>query len=153
MRSVYLWKASVFPENLWEKSCPSGYPQGLQGAVFCLANIFIQSAVNSFGSIAVAGSAISMNYEYFSYYILSACGQAATTFVSQNYAAGNRQRCRRILVLCLVGSVLFDSIVNTPLVIWPAGIFGDLFLRGGRDRGCLPADAHCAGTGAGVRPV
>lgn len=67
-----------------------GLPAGLQGAVFCLANIFIQSAVNSFGSIAVAGSAISMNYEYFSYYILSACGQSVTTFVSQNYAAGNR---------------------------------------------------------------
>ena len=101
-----------------------GLPAGLQGAVFCLANIFIQSAVNSFGSIAVAGSAISMNYEYFSYYILSACGQAATTFVSQNYAAGNRQRCRRILVLCLVGSVLFDSIVNTPLVIWRQAFSG-----------------------------
>lgn len=74
-----------------------GIPAALQGAVFCVANIFVQAAVNRFGEIAAAGSAIAINYEYFGYYMITAFGQAATTFISQNHAAGNRSRCRRIL--------------------------------------------------------
>lgn len=59
-----------------------GVPAALQGAVFCFANIFVQAAVNRFGEIAAAGSAIAMNFEYFGYYMITAFGQAATTFIS-----------------------------------------------------------------------
>lgn len=62
----------------------------MQGAVFCFANIFVQASVNRFGEMAIAGSTIAMNFEYFTYYIITAFSQTATTFTSQNYAAGQR---------------------------------------------------------------
>ena len=46
-----------------------GIPAAIQSAVFCVANIFVQSAINTFGSSAAAGSAISMNFEYIAYYV------------------------------------------------------------------------------------
>lgn len=103
-----------------------GIPAALQGAVFCFANIFVQAAVNSFGAKATAGSAIAMNFEYFGYYIITACGQAATTFVSQNDAAGKKSRCRKILFLCLVDSVLASALIIGPLIVFrtqASGIF------------------------------
>lgn len=93
-----------------------GIPSALQGAVFCFANIFVQASVNTFGPEAIAGSTIAMNFEYFTYYVITAFGQTATTFVGQNHAAGNLRRCRKILWLCLGLSlgcslVLIESIV------------------------------------------
>ena len=88
----------------------TGIPSAVQGAVFCFANIFVQSSINRFGEAAIAGSTIAMNFEYFTYYIITAFGQTATTFTSQNYAAGQRTRCRRIFLLCLGLSTLCSSI-------------------------------------------
>ena len=93
-----------------------GVPSALQGAVFCFANIFVQASVNTFGPVAIAGSTVAMNFEYFTYYIITAFGQTATTFVGQNHAAGNSARCRKILWLCVslslgCSSVLIESIV------------------------------------------
>ncbi len=88
----------------------TGFPAAVQGAVFCFANIFVQASVNSFGATAIAGSTIAMNFEYFTYYIITAFGQTATTFTSQNHAAGQIQRCRQILWLCLGISVVCSSV-------------------------------------------
>ncbi len=95
-----------------------GIPSAVQGAVFCFANIFVQASVNSFGAIATAGSTIAMNFEYFGYFIITAFGQAATTFTSQNYAAGKIRRCRRILGICLAGSFLFSALITIPLTVF-----------------------------------
>lgn len=100
----------------------SGVPSAVQGAVFCLANLFVQASVNRFGETAIAGSAIAMNFEYFTYYIITAFGQTATTFTSQNDAAGQRGRCRRVLWLCLGLSTLCSSIPIFMIVL-----FRDLF--------------------------
>ncbi len=96
----------------------TGIPAAIQGAVFCFANIFVQASVNSFGTIATAGSTIAMNFEYFGYYMITAFGQAATTFTSQNFAAGSKKRCRQILTRCLMLSVLFSALITVPLTIW-----------------------------------
>lgn len=95
-----------------------GIPSAVQGAVFCFANIFVQASVNSFGAIATAGSTIAMNFEYFGYFIITAFGQAATTFTSQNYAAGENNRCRHILGICLAGSFLFSALITVPLTVF-----------------------------------
>ncbi len=95
-----------------------GIPSAVQGAVFCFANIFVQASVNSFGAIATAGSTIAMNFEYFGYFIITAFGQAATTFTSQNYAAGEIRRCRHILGICLAGSFLFSTLITVPLTVF-----------------------------------
>lgn len=103
-----------------------GVPAALQGAVFCIANIFVQAAINQFGAIAAAGSAIAMNFEYFAYYLITAFGQAATTFTSQNYAAGNQKRCKQILYHCLLCSFIFSAMITVPLTIgrtFAAGLF------------------------------
>ncbi len=101
-----------------------GIPAALQGAVFCFANIFVQASVNRFGEVATAGSAIAMNFEYFGYYMITAFGQAATTFTSQNHAAGNQNRCNRILWLCLLGAVVFSSVITVPLTVFRSGAAG-----------------------------
>ena len=96
----------------------TGIPAAIQGAVFCFANIFVQASVNSFGAVATAGSTIAMNFEYFGYYMITAFGQAATTFTSQNFAAGQKKRCRQILGICILFSVLFCSVITVPLTVW-----------------------------------
>lgn len=79
----------------------TGVPSAVQGAVFCFANLFVQTSVNSFGETAIVGSTVAMNFEYFTYYIITAFSQTATTFTGQNHAAGQNERCKRIFWLCL----------------------------------------------------
>lgn len=88
----------------------TGIPSAIQGAVFCFANIFVQAQVNSFGESAIAGSTIAMNFEYFTYYIITAFGQAATTFTGQNHAAGRKERVKKILLICLILSAILSSV-------------------------------------------
>lgn len=83
-----------------------GVPAGIQGAVFSLSNIVVQSAINSLGKVTMAASSAAFNVEVMAYYILNSFGQACTTFVGQNYGAGQIDRCRKALKLCLVESVI-----------------------------------------------
>ena len=106
----------------------TGVPSAVQGAVFCFANIFVQASVNRFGETAIAGSTIAMNFEYFTYYIITAFSQTATTFTSQNYAAGQRDRCRRILWLCLGLSTVCSTIPIVTIVLF-RDFFSSLFTQ------------------------
>ena len=105
-----------------------GVPSAVQGAVFCFANIFVQASVNRFGETAIAGSTIAMNFEYFTYYIITAFSQTATTFTSQNFAAGQRDRCRRILWLCLGLSTVCSTIPIVTIVLF-RDFFSSLFTQ------------------------
>ena len=73
-----------------------GLPAGLQGMVFSLSNVVIQSAVNSFGADCIAGMTASQNFDFISYCLLNAFAQACVTFTSQNYGAQNAERCKRV---------------------------------------------------------
>ena len=115
-----------FPLRIAWNILKTGVPAAVQGAVFCFANIFVQASVNRFGATAIAGSAIAMNFEYFIYYIITAFGQTATTFTSQNYAAGQCRRCRRVLWLCLGLSTVCSSIPISIIILFRdffSGIF------------------------------
>ena len=70
-----------------------GLPAGIQGMVFSVSNILIQAAINSLGPDAMAASAAAFTIEINVYCFLNAFAQATTTFVSQNYGAGNMARC------------------------------------------------------------
>ena len=83
-----------------------GVPAGLQSMVFSFSNVIIQSVLNSFGTQAVAGSAVALNYENFSYFVVSSFTQATVTFTSQNYGAGNSGRCRKIFRLCMTMAMI-----------------------------------------------
>ena len=110
------------------KILKTGVPSAVQGAVFCFANIFVQASVNRFGETAIAGNTIAMNFEYFTYYIITAFGQTATTFTSQNDAAGQKERCRHILWHCLGLSVVCSSIPIFAIVLF-RDFFSGLFTQ------------------------
>ena len=78
-----------------------GIPAGVQGMV----NVCIQAAVNTFGSAVVAGSAISMNFEYITCFAFMGFNSAAVTFTSQNYGAGKAERCKRVFRICMLCGV------------------------------------------------
>ena len=106
----------------------TGIPSALQGAVFCFANLFVQRAVNRFGSEVIAGSTVAVHFEYFAYYVITAFGQTATTFAGQNHAAGQAARCRKILWLCLMLSFVCSLPLIVPVVVFRtffAGLFSD----------------------------
>lgn len=88
-----------------------GLPAGVQGAVFSLSNVLIQSSVNSFGSIAMAGNTAAGNIEGFVYTSMNAVYQTALSFTSQNVGGERQDRIPKIVFQCLaivtvVGAVL-----------------------------------------------
>ena len=95
-----------------------GIPAGIQGAIFSVSNVFIQSGINSFGENAIAGSSLALNFEYFTYDIANAFAQAAVTFTSQNYGAGDLRRCKKIFRYCMLFGVVFTEILSAVFMIW-----------------------------------
>ncbi len=75
-----------------------GFPAGLQGTVFSLSNVLIQSSVNSFGSVAMAGNTAASNIEGFIYMAMNSYHQTALSFTSQNFGAGNYKRLVKVLL-------------------------------------------------------
>lgn len=88
--------------NIMKNILKIGLPAGIQSAVFALANIVIQAAINSLGTVVIAASSAAYNIEIFAYYVINSFGQACTTFVGQNYGAGKLTRCKRILALSMI---------------------------------------------------
>ena len=78
-----------------------GLPAGIQGAIFSISNVLIQSSINSFGSVAMAGSTASSNIEGFIYTAMNSFYQAALTFTGQNLGGKQYHRLNRILYICL----------------------------------------------------
>ncbi len=78
-----------------------GLPAGIQGAVFNISNVLIQSSINSFGSIAMAGNTAASNIEGFVYTSMNSLYQASTSFTSQNVGAKKTERVVPVLLTCL----------------------------------------------------
>ena len=78
-----------------------GLPAGLQGVIFNISNVLIQSSVNSFGSVVVAGNTAASNIEGFVYTSMNAVYQTSLSFTSQNMGAHNYKRIDRVLMECL----------------------------------------------------
>lgn len=86
-----------------------GLPAGIQGMVFSVSNILIQAAINSLEPDAMAASAAAFTIEINVYCFLNAFAQATTTFVSQNYGAGNMARCLMVTKRGLARLRLFSG--------------------------------------------
>ena len=103
-----------------------GIPAGVQGMVFSIANVFIQAATNRFGSNAIAGSAAALTYEYYCYFVVNAFSQAAVTFISQNYGAGQIERCKKVfrqtMLLSVISCALLNGLFDRHLHLQPRGI-------------------------------
>jgi putative MATE family efflux protein len=98
---ITLKKLRIVPDKLF-KMLQIGLPAGLQGALFSISNVLIQSSVNSFGAIAMAGNTASSNIEGFVYTSMNAFYQTAISFTSQNYGARKYKRIGKILIICQV---------------------------------------------------
>lgn len=94
-----------------------GLPAGFQGAVFSISNVLIQSSVNSFGSVAVAGNTAAANLEGFVYNAMNSFHQTALSFTSQNMGARKFDRVKKIMWICV------GCVTATGAIMGGAGLF------------------------------
>ena len=120
----------IHPKKL-KRIVKIGLPAGMQGAIFSISNVLIQSSVNSFGSIAMAGNTASANIEGFVYTAMNAVYQTNLSFTSQNLGGRKYSRINRIMYICLA----VVTVVGITLGI-TAVLAGDLLL------GIYSSDAH-----------
>ena len=99
-----------------------GLPAGLQGCIFSISNVLIQSSVNSFGSTVMAGNTAASNIEGFVYVSMNSLHQTCISFTSQNFGAGKFKRIRKVLINCLV------IVAITGLVLGNSAYFFGKFL-------------------------
>ena len=88
--------------KVFAKIMQIGLPVGIQSAVFAVANIVIQGAINSLGTVVIAASSAAFNIEIIAYNVMNSFSQACTTFVGQNFGANKIDRCKKTLFLCLI---------------------------------------------------
>ena len=112
----------IHPKKL-KRIVKIGLPAGMQGATFSISNVLIQSSVNSFGSIAMAGNTASANIEGFVYTAMNAVYQTNLSFTSQNLGGRKYSRINRIMYICLA----VVTVVGITLGI-TAVLAGDLLL-------------------------
>ncbi len=86
-----------------------GLPAGLQGCIFSLSNVLIQSSINSFGPLAISGNSAGVNIEGFIYVSMNAWHHTTLSFVGQNYGAGKYDRIRKSLRWGLLFVFLFGA--------------------------------------------
>ena len=93
-----------------------GIPAGLQGSLFSLSNVIIQSSINSFGAAAIAGNTASGNVDSIIFTCCNSVSQTATTFTSQNLGAGQYKRIRKIYFNCIGISMGIAAIFGVALL-------------------------------------
>ena len=103
-----------------------GVPAGVQGMIFSISNVVVQSSINNYGADAIAGSAAALNFEYYCYFIIQGFNGAAISFIAQNYGAGKMERVRRIFWTCMASSVAFSMFFNW-LFAWQSDFFLGFF--------------------------
>ncbi len=114
----FSWKKLCLKRQHLVRILKIGIPAGLQGVIFSFSNLVIQSAINSFGADCIAGNTAGQNFEFMTYFIINAFAQTAVTFTSQNFSAGNKDRCRRVYALCTLEGLT------------AAGLLGGIFALG-----------------------
>ena len=110
--------------DLLKEMLQIGLPAGLQGMVFSISNILIQSALNSLGTDVVAGSSAAGNLEIIGYFVVNSFSQACTTIIGQNFGANQPERCHKTLMISLVESWIVGGTVSFLIII-----FGKQLLR------------------------
>lgn len=96
-----------------------GIPAGIQSSMFSISNVLIQSTVNSFGSVAMAGSTAAGNIEGFLFTTLDAFTQGCQSFVSQNYGANRLDRVKKVVRLCVALCTAISAVLG--ITAWLCG--------------------------------
>ena len=98
---LYLKKMRFYKMEL-VKMVRIGLPAGIQGSLFSISNVLIQSSINSFGDVFMSGNAAAGNIEGFVYVIMNAFHQTAVNFIGQNVGAQQYDRVKKVLGTCLI---------------------------------------------------
>ena len=101
-----------------------GVPAGFQGMMFSISNMVIQSSVNSFGPVVIAGSSAGINIEGFVYLAMNGFSQGALTFVSQNMGAGQKDRIKKLMFISLLTVLVVGEGLGFLVVIFARQILG-----------------------------
>lgn len=101
-----------------------GLPAGIQSTVINFSNVLLQSSVNSFGSVAMAGNTAANNIFGFLYVTVNSFSQTCMSFTSQNYGVGKWKRMDKVLIECIMLSVGVTVVLGTC-----AYVFGPEILR------------------------
>ncbi len=118
-----LRRLRIVPDKL-QSIIRIGLPAGLQGAIFSISNVLIQSSVNSFGSVAMAGNTASQNIEGFVYTSMNSVYQTALSFNSQNFGARQWKRMTRIQAYCLGVVAALGVVLGQGTVIFGHQLLG-----------------------------
>ena len=97
---LYLGKMRFYRREL-SKMVRIGLPAGIQGSLFSISNVLIQSSINSFGDVFMSGNAAASNIEGFVYVSMNAFHQTAVNFIGQNVGAQQFDRVKKTLGCCL----------------------------------------------------
>jgi len=90
-----------------------GLPSGINGSLFAISNVLIQSSINSFGDVFMSGNAAASNIEGFVYVIITAFSQTSVNYIGQNHGAHQYSRIRKTFVICLSSVIVFGIISST----------------------------------------
>lgn len=112
-----------FHKNACEAVLVLGITTGLQNAIFAIANLFIQTAMNSFDAVMVSGNAAAMNADTLIFNIMAAFYTACASFISQNWGAGNKKRMLQSYLISMCYAILAGAAFGVLLLI-----FGRQFL-------------------------
>jgi len=96
------WKLVRVSKSKLIRIARIGIPSGIQSALFSFSNVLLQSSINSFGELAVAGNSAAANIEGFIYVAMNSFYQSAQTFTSQNVGAREYGRINKVLLNCIV---------------------------------------------------
>ncbi|MBR5485086.1 MAG: MATE family efflux transporter [Oscillospiraceae bacterium] len=108
---LYLSKMHIYKQQLL-KIIRIGLPAGIQGSIFSISNVIIQSSVNSFGDIFMSGNASAQSIEAFVYVTINSFQQTAVNFVGQNVGANQYDRVSKISKICLASVAITGIVVG-----------------------------------------
>ena len=118
------WKEFRFDGRVLRRILQIGVPSGVQSAMFSLSNIIIQSAINSLGAVIMAASSAAFNIEIMAYFVMNSFSHTCTTFVGQNYGAGQLERCRKIFFRCILLDYLCCAVICTLILTFGHTLLG-----------------------------
>ena len=110
-----LRRIKIYPKELW-LMIKVGIPAGIQGCLFSLSNVLIQSSINSFGDLVVAGNSIAMQLDGFIFTSMNAISLSSLAFVSQNLGANDYGRIKKTLWRA-IGLVVAVGIVVSAIIM------------------------------------
>ena len=115
-------KVSLYKIRLHPRACKAvlmlGIPAGLQNGIFAIANLFVQTGVNSFDAVMVSGNAAATNADSLIYNVMFSFYTACASFIGQNWGAGNKKRMLKSYRVSLTYAFISGEILGGLLLVF-----------------------------------